>query len=114
MGKAQLYILPLQKINACGFCGIKKKYVKFLFPLSTSASIGGEDKESKAKAVGTEPPELMGPAHSAHKLGLMYPNHPKSSYWEGAALVAAKGRINSLKPEGHFPFVCSVLSPWLL
>lgn len=71
-------------------------------------------KQSKAKGVGTEPPELMGPAHSAHKLRLVYPNHPKSRYWEGAALVAAKGRINSLTPEGHFPFVCSVLSPWLL
>lgn len=25
-----------------------------------------------------------------------------------------KGRINSLKPEGHFSFVCLVVSPWLL
>lgn len=42
-----------QKLNACGFCGIKKKCVKLLFPLPTTrASIGGEDKAKQSQGSG--------------------------------------------------------------
>lgn len=93
-------------------------------------SVGGEDKAGKPEEAGREPPEGMGPAHTNRdsnpargeetQLGcdipsLTTPPHtlPKKAVWK--VLVAARGgRINSLKPEGHFAFVCSVLSPWLL
>lgn len=49
--------------------------------------------------------------------GVCVPTNPpippkKPRCLEGAR--RCKGRINSPKPQGHFAFVCSVLSPWLL
>lgn len=88
-------------------------------------------KQRKPKEAGTEPPELMGPAHSLSTqvrthvgnsnparreilLGCNICFLTKNPLFGRCRVHWCKGRINSLKPEGHFSFVCLVVSPWLL
>lgn len=101
-------------------------------PTASTKVFQVKTKQRKPNEAGTEPPKLMGPAHSLRaqvgtRVGTQIPqkkNNKRRTAWpqhlfsdkmplERYRACRCKGRINSLKPEGIFFFFLCLLGGFL-